>query len=105
KQAVQVSSTAFGLPRRLEDTLEKLERGDVRVRVRSIETERLLRRQTNTQIGLTYAVIISGFTLSATILIVKDYIWLALLAGFIAAVISGLLIRLLLRLDRYDRMY
>lgn len=105
KQAVQVSSTAFGLPRRLEDTLEKLERGDVRVRVRSIETERLLRRQTNIQLGLTYAVIISGFTLSATILIVKDYIWLAVLAGLIAAAISGLLIRLLLRLDRYDRTY
>jgi predicted unusual protein kinase regulating ubiquinone biosynthesis (AarF/ABC1/UbiB family) len=104
KQAVQVSSTAFGLPRRLEDTLEKLERGDVRVRVRSIETERLLRRQTNVQLGLTYAVIISGFTLSATILIVKEYIWLALLAGLIAAALSGLLIRLLLRLDRYDRM-
>ncbi len=50
RQAAQVSSTAFGLPRRLEDTLEKLERGDVRVRVRSIETERLLRRQSNIQL-------------------------------------------------------
>jgi predicted unusual protein kinase regulating ubiquinone biosynthesis (AarF/ABC1/UbiB family) len=45
RQAAQVSSTALGLPRRLEDTLEKLERGDVRVRVRSPETDRLLRRQ------------------------------------------------------------
>jgi predicted unusual protein kinase regulating ubiquinone biosynthesis (AarF/ABC1/UbiB family) len=104
RQAVQVSSTALGLPRRLEDTLEKLERGDVRVRVRSIETERLLRRQTSIQLGLTYAVIISGFTLSATILLVRDYIWLAILAGLIAVVVSGLLVQLLLRLDRYDRM-
>ncbi len=104
RQAAQVSSTALGLPRRLEDTLEKLERGDVRVRVRSIETERLLRRQTSIQLGLTYAVIISGFTLSATILLVRDYIWLAILAGLIAVVVSGLLVQLLLRLDRYDRM-
>ncbi|NJL09393.1 MAG: AarF/ABC1/UbiB kinase family protein, partial [Calothrix sp. SM1_7_51] len=73
RQAVQVSSTAFGLPRRLEDTLDKLERGDVRVRVRAIETERLIRRQSSLQLSLTYAVIISGFTLSATILLVKDY--------------------------------
>jgi len=34
RQAAQVSSTALSLPRRLEDTLEKLER-DLRVRVRS----------------------------------------------------------------------
>ncbi|MFN6568322.1 AarF/ABC1/UbiB kinase family protein [Dendronalium sp. ChiSLP03b] len=105
RQAVQVSTTAFGLPRRLEDTLEKLERGDMRVRVRSIETERLLRRQSNIQLGMSYAVIISGFTLSATLLLVNHYVWLALLASLIAAVVSAILIRLLLRLDRYDRMY
>ncbi|MUH01811.1 AarF/ABC1/UbiB kinase family protein [Scytonema sp. UIC 10036] len=105
RQAVQVSSTALGLPRRLEDTLEKLERGDVRLRVRSLETERLLRRQTNVQLGMTYAVIVSGFTLSAAILLLKDYVWLAALAGLIAAAVSWLLIRLLMRLDRYDRMY
>jgi predicted unusual protein kinase regulating ubiquinone biosynthesis (AarF/ABC1/UbiB family) len=105
RQAVQVSSTALGLPRRLEDTLEKLERGDVRVRVRAIETERLLRRQSNIQLTTTYAVIIGSFTLSASILLVKDYIWLAVFVALIAALISWLMIRLLLRLDRYDRTY
>lgn len=105
RQAVQVGTTAFGLPRRLEDTLEKIERGDMRLRVRSIETERLLRRQGNIQLGITYALIISGFTLSATILLVFHYQWLAALAGLIAAAVSVTLLRLILRLDRYDRMY
>jgi len=105
RQAAQVSSTALGLPRRLEDTLEKLERGDMRLRVRSIETERLLRRQSNIQLSMSYALLISGFTLSATILVVKNFVWLALLPTLIAAGISVILIRLLLRLDRYDRMY
>ena len=105
RQAAQVSSTALGLPRRLEDTLDKLERGDVRVRVRSIETERLMRRQSNIQLSTTYGLIISGFTLSATILLVNHYVRLALIAGLIAAGVTGLLLRLLLRLDRYDRMY
>ncbi len=104
RQAVQVSSTALGLPRRLEETLEKLERGDIRVRVRSLETERLLRRQTNVQLGTTYAVIVAGFTLSATILLVQKYVWLATIGFIIAAAVSSLLIRLLMRLDRYDRM-
>ncbi|RUR87033.1 ABC1 kinase family protein [Chlorogloeopsis fritschii PCC 9212] len=105
KQAVQVSSTALGLPRRLEDTLEKLERGDVRVRFRSIETERLLRRQSNIQLGTTYALLVSAFTVSATILFVNHYLWLAIFIALIAAFISWLLIRLVMRLDRYDRMY
>ncbi|BAY34095.1 hypothetical protein NIES2107_60000 [Nostoc carneum NIES-2107] len=105
RQAVQVSTTAFGLPRRLEDTLEKLERGDMRMRVRSLETERLLRRQSNIQIGISYALLVSGFTLSGTILLVNHYVLLAVLAGLIAAVIAVLLIRLLLRLERYERMY
>ncbi|MBW4674365.1 MAG: AarF/ABC1/UbiB kinase family protein [Desmonostoc geniculatum HA4340-LM1] len=105
RQAAQVSSTALGLPRRLEDTLEKLERGDMRLRVRSIETERLLRRQSNIQLSMSYALLISGFTLSATILVVMNRVWLALLPTLIAVGISVILIRLLLRLDRYDRMY
>ncbi len=105
RQAAQVSSTAFGLPRRLEDTLEKLERGDMRLRVRSIETERLLRRQSSIQLSISYALLISGFTLSATILVVSNHVWWALAPGLIAAGLSVILIRLLLRLDRYDRMY
>ncbi len=105
RQAAQVSSTAFGLPRRLEDTLEKLERGDMRLRVRSIETERLLRRQSSIQLSISYALLISGFTLSATILVVSNHAWWALVPALIAAGISVILIRLLLRLDRYDRMY
>jgi predicted unusual protein kinase regulating ubiquinone biosynthesis (AarF/ABC1/UbiB family) len=105
RQAVQVSTTALGLPRRLEDVIEKLERGDVRLRVRAIETERLLRKQSSLQLASVYAVILSGFTLSASILLIKDYIWLAVGAGLIAAFVSWLLIRLLLRLDRTDRSY
>jgi predicted unusual protein kinase regulating ubiquinone biosynthesis (AarF/ABC1/UbiB family) len=105
RQAVQVSNSALGLPRRLEDTLDKLERGDLRLRVRSIETERLIRRQSNIQLGISYALMVAAFTLSATILLVNHYVWLAVLAGLIAATILFMLIRIFLRLDRYDRTY
>ena len=104
RQAAQVSSTALSLPRRLEDTLEKLERGDLRIRVRSIETERLLRRQSGMQMGTNYALIISAFTLSATILFVNNHVWLALIAALIAGSVAVALIRLFLRLERYERM-
>lgn len=104
RQAAQVSSTALSLPRRLEDTLEKLERGDLRVRVRSIETERLLRRQSGVQMGTNYALIISAFTLSATILFVSHHVVLAVVTALIAAALGVVLIRLSLRLERYERM-
>lgn len=105
RQAAQVSSTALGLPRRLEDTLDKLERGDLRLRVRSIETERLLRRQSSVQLGITYALIVSAFTLSATILFVNQYVWLALVPALIAVGVGVSLIRLIIRLDRYEKMF
>lgn len=105
RQAAQVSSTALGLPRRIEDTLEKLERGDIRVRVRSIETDRILRRINGTQMGTTYGLIISAFTVSATILFVHDKVGLAIVAALIAVIVSVALVRLLRRLDRYERMF
>ncbi len=49
--------------------------------------------------------LVSAFTLSATILLVNHYLWLALLVGLIAGIISVILMRLLFRLDRFDRMY
>jgi len=104
RQAAQVGGTAFGLPRRIERTLDQLEQGDLRMRVRSIETERILRRISNAQIGTNFAVLAGTFVLSATILFVQGYLWLAVIAALVAVVPAFSLIRLLIRLDRYERM-
>lgn len=104
RQAAQVSSTAFQLPGRIEDTLEKLERGDIRVRVRSIETERILRRINGVNMGTNYTLLVCTFTLSATLLFVNGYGWLALVAALLAAGMGFVLVRLLIRIDRADRM-
>ncbi|WP_404785120.1 ABC1 kinase family protein [Altericista sp. CCNU0014] len=104
RQAAQVGSSAFGLPRRLEDTLDKLEQGDIRVRVRSIETDRALRRISSVNMGTNYTLLIGTFTLSATILLVNQYVWLAAIAALLAVGMGVALVRLLLRIDRYERM-
>ncbi|NJR66540.1 MAG: AarF/ABC1/UbiB kinase family protein [Leptolyngbyaceae cyanobacterium CRU_2_3] len=104
RQAAQVGTTAFGLPRRIEDTLDKLERGDIRVRVRSTETDRVLRRISSVNMGTNYTLLIGAFTLSATILLVNHYLWLAIASAVAAAMAAIGLIRLLMRLDRFDRM-
>lgn len=105
RQAAQVSSTALGLPRRFEDTLEKLDRGDIRIRVRSTETDRALRRVSGVNMGTNYTLLVCAFTVSATILFVNQYIWLAVLSALLAAAAGIALIRLMIRLDRLDRMF
>lgn len=105
RQAVQVSNTAFGLPRRIEETIDKLEQGDVRIRVRSIETDRLIRRLGSMQMGTNYAVLIAAFVLSATILLVNQQTPLAIVALLIAAALAVALFRLLRRIDKFDRMF
>jgi predicted unusual protein kinase regulating ubiquinone biosynthesis (AarF/ABC1/UbiB family) len=104
RQAAQVSSTALGLPRRIEETIDKLEQGDLRIRVRSAETERLLRRISSVQMGTNYTLMLSAFTLSATILFVSNQVWPAVVVALLAAGTGFVLLRLLKRIDRLDRM-
>lgn len=104
RQAAQVGSSALGLPRRLEDTIEKLERGDIRVRVRSSETDRYLRRLGAIQQSTNSAILVGTFTLSATILFVSNYPIPAGIVGAIAVVAVIAWFRQIRKLDRQDRM-
>ncbi|MGF1480259.1 MAG: ABC1 kinase family protein [Cyanophyceae cyanobacterium] len=105
RQAVQVGSTALGLPRRIEDTIEKLERGDLRLRVRSIESDRVLRRLSAIQLGTNYAILSSALIVSTTLLFVNGYNAVAVVVAIVAAVPALAFFRLLRRLNRIDRMY
>ncbi|MFQ3616020.1 MAG: AarF/ABC1/UbiB kinase family protein [Cyanobacteriota bacterium] len=105
RQAAQVSSSALGLPRRIEDTIDRLERGDIRLRVRSQETDRVLRRLSNVNMGTNYALLGGAFTLSATILLVNNLIWVAVLMAIPAAIALFAWVRLMIRIDRADRMF
>ncbi|WP_413467340.1 ABC1 kinase family protein [Pleurocapsa sp. FMAR1] len=105
RQAAQVGTTALGLPRRIDDTIDKLERGDLRVRVRSIESERVIRRLSAVQLATNYTVLFSALLICATLLLVGSYETIAAIAAIIALVPGWALLRLLRRLDRIDRMF
>jgi predicted unusual protein kinase regulating ubiquinone biosynthesis (AarF/ABC1/UbiB family) len=104
RQAMQVSSSALGLPRRLEDTLGKLERGDLKVRVRSSETDRLIRKLSGVNLSINYTLLVCTFTLSATILLVSQLYWVALVIALLAVSAAFLLCRQLIKTDRLDRL-
>lgn len=105
RQAAQVGTTALGLPRRIDDTIDKLERGDLRVRVRSMETERVIRRLSAVQLGTNYTLVFSALLICATLLLVGGYETIAAIAATIALVPGWALWRLFRRLDRIDRMF
>jgi predicted unusual protein kinase regulating ubiquinone biosynthesis (AarF/ABC1/UbiB family) len=105
KQAAQVGTTALGLPRRIEDTIDKLERGDLRFRVRSSETDRLLRRLSAMQMVTNYTIALSAMLVSATILAVNSYTNIAIVVAIAALIPVLALVRLLRRIERQDRKF
>lgn len=105
RQAAQMGTSAIGLPRRLDEVLDKLENGDLRLRVRASESDRILRRLSQINLGLNYVVLIGSFVLAATILLVNQYILLATVAATLAAWWGILYWRLMLRLDKYEKMF
>ena len=105
RQAAEVGTAALGLPGRIDDTIDKLERGDLRVRVRSLESERVMRRLSAIQLGTNYTVLFSALLICATLLLVSEFKILAAIAATIAIVPGWALLRLLKRLDRIDRMF
>lgn len=104
RQAAQVSSSALGLPRRLEDTLDRLERGDIRLRVRSVETDRILRQMGGITMANNYAILLGAFSLSATALLFSNWIWLAAIPGTLAVVAGVAFLQVLIKINRADRM-
>jgi predicted unusual protein kinase regulating ubiquinone biosynthesis (AarF/ABC1/UbiB family) len=104
RQAAEVGTSALGLPRRIEDTIDKLERGDLRLRVRSSETDRTIRRLGAMQQATNYVILVATFTLSATILFVNQQQIAAAVAAVLAVVFTIVWIRHMQKLDRQDRM-
>ena len=104
RQAAQVSNTALGLPRRIEDTLEKLDQGDIRVRVRSSETDRLLRRLNLVQMMTSYSVLGSAFILASTLCLINGQVTAGIVLGLITAGLLVAMVRLMMKINRYDRL-
>lgn len=104
RQAAKVGTSALSLPQRIEDTLDRLDRGDIRVRVRSIESDRIMRRNSDLSLANSYALLVGTFTLSATILAIFELIWPAVVMGIIATITGITFIRLLMRIAKADRM-
>ncbi|MEN9495839.1 MAG: AarF/ABC1/UbiB kinase family protein [Synechococcaceae bacterium WB4_1_0192] len=68
RQAVEVGSRALGLPQRLEESLSRIEQGDLQVQIRAGETDRLLRRLALSQQTAGQSVLLGALAVAAALL-------------------------------------
>ncbi|MEN9203475.1 MAG: AarF/ABC1/UbiB kinase family protein [Thermostichus sp. DG_1_6_bins_120] len=104
RQAAEFTSTSLSLPRRIESTLSKLEQGELRLRVRSSEAERLIRQLNHISLGTIYALLFATFFLSATQLFLAGHATLTVIILVLAALAALALTRVLLKLNRSERL-
>lgn len=68
RQAAEVGSRALGIPRRLEESLARVEQGDLQVQIRAGETDRLLRRLAVSQQLASQSVLLGALVVAASLL-------------------------------------
>lgn len=68
RQAAEVGSRALGIPRRLEESLSRIEQGDLQVLIRAGETDRLLRRLALAQQSSGQSFLLGGLAVAAALL-------------------------------------
>jgi predicted unusual protein kinase regulating ubiquinone biosynthesis (AarF/ABC1/UbiB family) len=104
RQAAQFTNTSLSLPRRIDSTLDRLEQGDIRVRVRSVETERLLRQLGTIGMGAIYALLFGSLSIVATQLFIADSARLAAVVFVLAVAAAIALGRTLFKLRHSERV-
>ena len=68
RQVTEIGSKAVGLPKRLDENLERLEQGDLQLQVRMGESDRQLRRMINAQQSLGNSVLLGSLAISSALL-------------------------------------
>jgi predicted unusual protein kinase regulating ubiquinone biosynthesis (AarF/ABC1/UbiB family) len=68
RQVGALGSKAVGIPRRLDESLERLEQGDLQLQIRMGESDRQFRRMVTAQHALGQSVLLAALTLSAALL-------------------------------------
>ena len=104
RQAMEVGSRALGLPQRLEDSLSRIEQGDLQVQIRAGETDRLLRRLALSQQSAGQSVLLGALAVAAAVLAASARPVLAAVPIVLAGPVGLGWLRLQARLRRDGRL-
>ncbi|MCP9928339.1 AarF/ABC1/UbiB kinase family protein [Cyanobium sp. CH-040] len=104
RQAAEVGSRALGIPRRLDESLSRIEQGDLQVQIRAGETDRLLRRLALAQQSAGQSMLLAGLAVAAALLAVSTRPALVAVPLVLAAPVSLSWLKLQARLRRDGRL-
>ena len=106
RQVTEIGSKAVGLPKRLDENLERLEQGDLQLQVRMGESDRQLRRMINAQQTLGNSVLLGSLAISSALLASnnKPYIFLIPLVPALPIALNWIKLQFKMRNDnRLDK--
>ncbi len=104
RQAAEVGSRAFGIPRRLDESLARIEQGDLQVLIRAGETDRLLRRLALAQQSAGQSFLLGTLAVAASVLAVSGRPVLTAVPLVLAVPLTAGWLKMQARLQRDGRL-
>ena len=88
KQVGELSSKAVGIPKRIDESLERLEQGDLQLQIRMGESDRQFKKMFTAQKSLGHSILIGSLTISSALLVANQQNNIAVLPLIFAVPIS-----------------
>ncbi len=104
RQFGELGSKAVGLPKRLDENLERLEQGDLQLQIRLGESDRQLRRMINAQQSMGQSILLGCLGISAALLASSNKAIFSLLPMGIALPISLKWLKLQMKIRRDEKL-
>ena len=104
RQVGALSSRAVAIPKRLDESLERLEQGDLQLQIRMGESDRQFRRMVNAQQAMSQSILLGCLGVSAAILGSNSQKILSLIPLIIALPISLSWIKIQFKMNRDSRL-
>ncbi|MEB3308242.1 MAG: AarF/ABC1/UbiB kinase family protein [Cyanobacteriota bacterium] len=104
RQAAEVGSRALGIPRRLDESLARIEQGDLQIQIRAGETDRLVRRLALAQQNTAQSFLLGSLAVSAAVIVSSGRPWLVLIPGVLSLPVTLAWVRTQARLARDGRL-
>jgi len=104
RQVTEIGTKAVGLPKRLDENLERLEQGDLQLQVRMGESDRQLRRMINTQQALGNSVLLGSLAISSALLATTNKPFLFFIPIFLGFPIAASWIKIQFKIRSETRL-
>ncbi len=104
-QIMELGSVTLGLPSSINSTLRKIDQGDIKLRVRSVESNRILQRLSMIQMATFWGSFISSLLICTTLLFINNYLNIALVVMVITLILLCILVNLFYRINRLDKRF